>query len=221
MKEKTEALNASISFYLAPATCVRFYKEATILDIYRCITDPKVAKRQTETLRQLTDKDLKAQYKRSAFHYCTFSGSFGENRKNAALRQHSGLICFDFDHIGNVEETKRLLLKDTRFRTVLLFTSPSGDGVKWVIAIDLDRADHLTWFQAVSNYLQATYGLQTDPACKNVARACFIPYDPECYIDSTFLPEVQTLAEENPEVLHLMQTLCATQIKVENNEHAN
>lgn len=209
---------ANISFYLAPATCVRYYKEATILDIYRCITDPKVAKRQTETLRQLTDKDQRAQYKKTAFNYCTFSGSFGVNRKNAALQQHSGLICFDFDHIGNVEETKRLLLSDTRFHTVLLFTSPSGDGVKWVIAIDLDRADHLTWFQAVSNYLQATYGLTTDPACKNVARACFIPYDPECYINPTLLPEMQAVAEQNPSILDLAQKLGAVNIKIESYE---
>lgn len=209
---------ANISFYLAPATRVRYYKDASILDIYRCLTDPKVAKHQTETLRRLTDKEQRAQYKKTAFHYCTFSGSFGANRKNDALLQHTGLICFDFDHIGNVEETKRLLINDTHFHTMLLFTSPSGDGVKWVIEVDLSQADHLTWFNAVSNYLRQTYGLVVDPACKNVARACFIPYDPDCYIDPELLPELQEATQEHPSAMALVKELNGINIKIENYE---
>lgn len=239
MESNTDAIKANISFYQAPATCVRYYKDATIVDIYRCITDPKVAKRQTETLRTLTDKDQRAQYKRSAFHYCTFSGSFGPNRKNDALRQHSGLICFDFDHLNSieklhtgsdrlaalcsfeargVEKVKRLLLNDEHFHTMLLFTSPSGDGVKWVIEIELAQADHLTWFNAVSNYLRQTYGLVVDAACKNVARACFIPYDPNCYIDPELLPELQETAQEHPCVMELAKKLNGINIKIENYE---
>ena len=201
------------SFYLAPATRVRYYKEATIADIYRCLTDPRVAQKQTDTLRLLTDKDRRAEYKRTAFHYCTFSGTFGPQRKNAALQAHSGLMCHDFDHLDDIAATKRLLLADTEFETLLLFTSPSGQGLKWVIETDLSKATHIEWFNAVSNYLRATYGLQSDPACKNVSRACFIPYDPDAYIAPRMLPEVQTLADKNPAVLDLMNQFCVTNIQ--------
>lgn len=201
------------SFYLAPATRVRYYKEATIADIYRCLTNPRVAKKQTDTLRLLTDKESRAEYKRTAFHYCTFSGTFGSQRKNDALQAHSGLMCHDFDHLDDIAATRRLLLADHEFETLLLFTSPSGQGLKWVIETDLAKATHLEWFNAVSNYLRATYGLQSDPACKNVARACFIPYDPDAYIAPRLLPEVQTLADENPAVLDLMNKFCVTNIQ--------
>lgn len=215
MKNNTGAPSPNISFYLAPATCVHFYKDATILDVYRCITDPKVAKRQTEALRQMTDKNQRAQYKRSAFHYCTFSGSFGSNRTNNGLIKHSGLLCLDFDHVRNVDETKRRLLSDNNFRTLLLFTSPSGDGLKWVIPIDLSKATHEQWFCAICYYLQKEHQLIADPACKNVARACFIPYDPEAYIDPTLLPEIQPVIDENPAVLGLINTLSANNIKID------
>ena len=46
-------------------------------------------------------------------------------------------MCLDFDHIGNPEKFKELLLQHDYFDTELLFTSPSGDGVKWIIPIEL------------------------------------------------------------------------------------
>ena len=69
---------------------------------------------------------------------------------------------------------------------LLLFRSPSGKGLKWFIAIDIDKCDHGTWFDGVRNYLMATYGLtgkQVDPQCKNVSRACFMSYDPDAFIN--------------------------------------
>ena len=122
-------------------------------------------------------------------------------------------MCHDFDHLDDIAATKRLLLADTEFETLLLFTSPSGQGLKWVIETDLSKATHIEWFNAVSNYLRATYGLQSDPACKNVSRACFIPYDPDAYIAPRMLPEVQTLADKNPAVLDLMNQFCVTNIQ--------
>jgi len=198
------------SFYKAPATMVNYYSEADLRDVYRCITNPKVAGIQTQTLRALTDDKLRAEYKRKAFHYCTFSGSFGPERRNNSLIQHSGLMCHDFDHLEDVPATRKLLLQDPHFKTRLLFVSPSGHGLKWVIDVDLQQADHLTWFTAVSNYLKTTYGLLSDPACKNVARACFIPFDPECYIDPSLLPELSDM----PQVVNFATRFGATNIQI-------
>ena len=201
------------SFYRKPATRVLYYKEASLLDVYHCLIDPRVAGRETATLRSLTDKNQRAEFKRNNFHYCTFSGQFGETRKNDALQQHSSLICLDFDHLSDIDAVKRTLLADPELTTLLLFVSPSGNGLKWVVQIDLEQADHLVWFEAIKNYLSTTYQLEVDPACKNVARACFIPYDPDCYIAPRLLPELTNVLHENPEVETLMTNLGASQIK--------
>ena len=36
-------------------------------------------------------------------------------------------------------------------------------------AIDLQEADHATWFLALQNYIRLNYGVDIDPACKNVS----------------------------------------------------
>ena len=203
------------SFYRKPATRVLYYKEASLLDVYHCLTDPRVAGRETATLRSLTDKNQRAEFKRNNFPYCTFSGQFGETRKNDALQQHSSLICLDFDHLSDIDAVKRTLLADTELTTLLLFVSPSGNGLKWVVQIDLEQADHLVWFEAIKNYLSTTYQLEVDPACKNVARACFIPYDPEAYIAPDLLPELQPIRQANPTLDELMHIVKPININVE------
>ena len=97
-----------------------------------------------------------------------------------AQRQFKGL---NLDNL--VGELKQRLIDDPCFSTLLLFTSPRGNGLKWFIPIDLTRCDHKTWFTAVRNYLMATYGLtdkQVDKQCQNPSRACFLSHDPEAYL---------------------------------------
>ena len=154
-------------------------------------------------------KKVCATYKRTRFDYVCFSGTF-TRRTDANMVAHSGYLCLDFDHLeglvndgstlrgqthvlspmGRTLEGQtptcssviRTLLDDPCFETMLLFTSPSGNGLKWVIEIDTERASHRQWFEAVSRYLKATYGLEVDRACVNESRACFLPHDPKCYI---------------------------------------
>ena len=204
------------SFYIKPATRVLYYKEAALYDVYRCLTNPNVAGRETAILRSLTDKTQRAEFKRNNFPYCTFSGRFGETRKNDALQQHSSLMCLDFDHLSDPDAVKRILLADAELITLLLFVSPSGNGLKWVVYIDLEQADHLVWFEAIKNYLSATYQLEVDPACKNVARACFVPYDPKAYIAPELLPEMQPMLQVNPALDEMMDIVKPINITVKN-----
>lgn len=43
-------------------------------------------------------------------------------------------------------------------------------------------------FAAVTNYLKATYGLVPDQKCKDISRACFLPHDPQAYINPKYVP---------------------------------
>lgn len=142
-------------------------------------------KKQTIKLRSFQDKNQARNYKAFHFNYATFSGIF-EKRSNDAIKQHSGLLTLDIDHVSNLEEIKQLLLKDAFLETELLFTSPSGDGLKWIISIDLKKETHENYFQAIRNYLKYTYQIEVDKSGKDVARACFIPHDPEVFINPKY-----------------------------------
>lgn len=216
------------SFYYAPVREVRYGKEADIYGIYRYISEPRYAKRQTDTLRAIANEEERKLFKSNHFAYCLFSGTFGANRRNDGLQHHSGLLCLDFDHLKDIETAKRQLLSDPYFETLLLFVSPSGSGLKWVIPIGNDLAPithekeealraHDLWFQAVANYLQATYGITADTACRNVARACFLPHDPDCYIAPRLhrtLAKIDNDAQCAGKLVQLATSLAAANIQI-------
>ena len=97
------------SYFRAPITNTEPLSSFSLLDAYHFITGP-IAKKTTEHLRTLTGK-AHSIFKQNSFDYCTFSGIFS-SRRNGALLRHSNLVCFDFDHLPDVEATFQLLLKD-------------------------------------------------------------------------------------------------------------
>lgn len=179
------------SFFRAPAQSVKPLKSADVKGIYEYITLYQPAMKATHELRDITDEKEARKYKATHFDFACFSGLFSY-RKDEYLVQHSSLLCIDLDHVGNYMQLWSLrerLIEDPHFTTWLLFTSPSGDGLKWVIEIDLSKCDHKTWFRALQNYVRVTYGLEADEKCVNVSRACFLPHDSSCYVHPSILQE--------------------------------
>ena len=82
-------------------------------------------------LCSITGKDQARKYKAENFDFCTFSGIFHTRNKDGLLQ--SDLLCIDFDHVTDIPSLHEKLLKDPCFDTELLFRSPSGDGLKWII----------------------------------------------------------------------------------------
>ncbi len=183
------------SFYSCPVANTQPNAEMTILDVYGAIKSNKY-KRQTEELRSLLSPlplgegpgvgHSSRKYKAKNFDYVTFSGVFSK-RNDAALIQHSGLITIDFDHVSDILKLRENLLQDRYFETELLFVSPSGDGLKWIISIDLKVCNHQDWFKAIAAYIKATYHLDVDKSGKDISRACFLPHDPMIYINPNYL----------------------------------
>jgi hypothetical protein len=168
------------SYFKAPVTNTTPYKNITLIDAFKVITG-EYYKPQTLLLRTITDKNINREYKAVNFPYATFSGIF-ETRRESSLIQHSGLIAIDFDHLESIEGTKLQLLKDPYFETELLFISPNGNGLKWIIMIDIQKFSHADYFQAIFNYIKKTYLIEIDKACKDVSRATFLSYDPSAFI---------------------------------------
>lgn len=174
------------SFFKAPVINTKPHKSITILDAYHYITG-RYARQRTEELRSLTSARERSTCKAARFDYCTFSGTF-KSRSDKMLIKHSGLLCIDFDHVKDIETLFARLLKDEYFETQLLFRSPSGDGLKWVIPINVtDDNSHLKYFKSIEIYIKQTYGVEIDKSGKDISRACFLPYDPNAYINTKYL----------------------------------
>jgi len=168
------------SFFKAPVRNTIPHKSISLLDAYNYIVGD-YAKVRTEKLRGIEDPKQARQFKANNFDYCTFSGTFSSRNDNN-LVQHSGLMAVDFDHLPNLEEVRQALLADEYFDTQLLFVSPSGDGLKWIIPIETSQVQHAEYFAAVANYILQTYCIEVDKSGSDISRACFLPYDPDAFI---------------------------------------
>ena len=177
---KSAAVAPHFSFFKAPITNVKPHKAVTLLQVYNAIKGDYF-KERTIQLRAIADVGQARKFKASHFAYCTFSGLFTA-RNDKALVKHSGLLCLDFDHLPDLVDLKGRLLEDEYFETQLLFTSPSGNGLKWVIPIDIKSISHGDYFTAVANYVLQTYGVAVDKSGRDVSRACFLGYDPEAFL---------------------------------------
>ena len=206
--QKQSPCSPLFSFFKAPITNTKPHKAVSLLQIYNAIKGDYYRDR-TQKLRAISDVGQARLFKAANFDYCTFSGVF-TTRNDKALIKHSDLLCLDFDHLQSVELScqreqnsnsfevmpntadniqllRNQLLKDEYFDTQLLFRSPSGNGLKWIISIDTAATQHGDYFAAVANYILQTYGVAVDKSGRDISRACFLPHDSEVFINSIYL----------------------------------
>ena len=179
-----EVQQPMFTFFKRPVTNTIPCKDISLKEAYDYITSP-AAKAQTEKLRTISDKKEARKFKKYNFDYVSFSGTFSY-RDDDHVTKPSNLLCVDFDHLPNVEEMFQKLLHDRYFTTELLFRSPSGDGLKWVIPIEYRGHTHEQIFDAVYNYGSATYGTAMDRSCSDMSRPCYLPYDPGAYLNPKY-----------------------------------
>ena len=174
------------SFFYSPITNTKPFSGITLLDLFNLIKGESY-KPRTLRLRGISDPEAAAKFKKSSFDYVTISGEFSLKRSDSNLIRHSELLILDFDHVTDIPNLKKILLGDPSFQTELMFISPSGNGLKWIISIDIKLASHPRWFEAVADVLKKRHGLEVDKSGKDISRACFIPYDPEVYINPEYI----------------------------------
>ena len=174
------------SFFKAPVTNTSPYRQITLRDAYLYISSD-YAKARTLRLREIKDEEENRKFKSEFFDFATFSGTFSF-RSSTKLIEHSGYLVLDFDHLEDVQALKAQLLQDPCFETQLLFVSPNGNGLKWVIEIDVTgQYTHGQYFDAVSNYIRSTHGIEVDKSGRDVCRVCFLGWDPDAYVHPRFL----------------------------------
>lgn len=175
------------SYYKRPISNIHPSDIISVEDVYEIIKGTYL-KAETIEFRTISDKKEARKYKAKSFDYVTISGVFS-SRRDQALINHSGLLTIDFDDVSNVEDLKEKLLNDPSFETELLFVSPSGNGLKWIIPIDTSEISHLDYFNAVSNYIKHTYKIEPDQKGKDVSRACFLCHDENVHINPKYLED--------------------------------
>lgn len=180
----------SFSYFKKPVSNIYPSESKSLWDVYSMIKSTDLAK-ETKFLRSINDKSESRKFKAANFDYVTFSGIFS-NRRDQSLITHSGLLTIDFDNISNDQELKSNLLQDQFFDTELLFTSPSGNGLKWIIPIDTKEVSHKEYFRAVANYIHQTYKTEVDQSGKDVSRACFLCHDQHAFINPKYSEDVRT-----------------------------
>lgn len=145
-------------------------------------------------IRKLKSGDERNNLKKRLPSIC-FSGRFGK-REAQFLLEHSGLICLDIDKVKkeDLSTIKKELCKDDYIFGC--FVSPGGLGLKLIIKIAPEKANHKPQFLALENYYNKILKKYTstqkakdgsflkvcvDKSGKDVNRVCYESYDPDIY----------------------------------------
>ena len=136
-------------------------------------------------LRETTNEDERRAIK-STLPAATLSGVFAPTRAVANLKEHSGYICADIDHVPDCAE---LMNKLTDMENVAYCSrSVSGTGVFAVIPI-ADPTRHRQHFEALRR-LFADMGVTLDAQCKDITRLRVVSFDPDARLRLDAVPFV-------------------------------
>lgn len=199
------------SYYPAPVTNTRPTGICTPLQVYQISTSAMLAE-QTRCIRNIAEQKERQQLKRETLPYCTFGGVFSKRHINNLI-QVSGLVCIDFDHVGeDLFYLRSAIMREVT--PVLMFLSPSGDGLKVVydcrnkllqaglLNVDCSnskarRERAALWYAdryaAVLEYIESkltsfsSLRSWADLGAHDITRACYLCADEFCYINPFYL----------------------------------
>ncbi len=148
----------------------------------------------TETLRAMlptATRQEKQDFKALHLEYATFSGIFSY-RNACSLVVRSPYIVLDIDHLSSLDEARALqqsLIHDSQVETALCFVSPTGLGLKWVVELPewTQGLPFKQQFESLRRYTGFHYGIDPDKSGSDVCRACYLPFDNQCYINPKYL----------------------------------
>ena len=152
---------------------------------------PKFATDKLRSMVGTATKEEISDFKKLSFQVATFNGIFSY-RKASDLVERSPYIIIDIDDLTSTEEARRVqrqIMDDHHVKAVLSFVSPKGRGVKGVLLLPewCRDKDFKTQFQLIQQYIAFEHSINIDSSGSDVCRACFLPHDPECMINTELL----------------------------------
>ncbi|QBN20262.1 VapE domain-containing protein [Flavobacterium nackdongense] len=113
----------------------------------------------------------------------TPSGKFVGGRKLEFLAEYSNCIILDIDKLSAADlQNAKHLANQSEF-TYASFISPSGNGLKILVKINSDKANHKEAFLLIQAHYEAILKLEIDKSGKDVTRLCFYSWDENLYLN--------------------------------------
>ena len=113
----------------------------------------------------------------------TPSGKFVGGRKLEFLTNYSNCIILDIDKLSAADlQNAKHLANQSEF-TYASFISPSGNGLKILVKINSDKANHKEAFLLVQSNYESILKLEIDKSGKDVTRLCFYSWDENLYLN--------------------------------------
>lgn len=178
-----------VSYFTGPITNTAPRASITLQQLHAVLTSPPAYLRRrahaAQTEYEVHGKSSRYKRLKCDLDYFTAGGTFTYRRDDALLIA-SGLLVLDFDKLeGQVTEVRTALLTDAALAPALalMFTSPSGDGLKVVMAADPRFSRH-TNYEYLARHLASRYGwgITLDRHTADISRACFLSYDPTAWL---------------------------------------
>jgi hypothetical protein len=111
----------------------------------------------------------------------TPSGKFVGGRKLEFLANYFSCIILDIDKLTAADlQNAKHLANQSEF-TFASFISPSGNGLKILVKINSDKANHKEAFLLVQAHYESILKLEIDKSGKDLTRLCFYSYDENLY----------------------------------------
>ncbi|HKB89652.1 MAG TPA: BT4734/BF3469 family protein [Opitutaceae bacterium] len=176
-------------------------EEITFADLFNAV---KTGRWEAATAQirkaNATDKNQADKLKKNLLPVVKPSGRF-KGLKAGDLLEHSGVLCIDFDNLGEQLDIAKERFRNDPFAFAYAI-SPRGTGLKVFVPVAAtNEAEHHACFDAAqrhfSKYAFATGALDTAP--RNIAANCFCLSDPELWVASgvceVFQPSEESLKE--------------------------
>ena len=158
-------------------------------------------KENIEKIRACQNDEQRRELKKQLLPFFSMAIYRDGERKNVNLQSINHIIL-DVDHLGDQNALIKMKKKLTTDETVFCcFNSPSGDGLKVVYQLDREITDDNEYkkiYKHSATTISKLYGFQTDNT-HDSARACFLSYDPEIYVNYKCVVLSTTLRIELPE----------------------
>ena len=156
---------------------------------------------RTLKARELASNEPDA-YKKFKSRMVTFipAGRFDSiPAKSETLVEHSGVMVVDFDKVHKPAELRDLLSEHAAVH--LAFISPSGTGVKGIVAVNpvpCDAKEHSAAFRTVADVLTQHTGCEVDMAGSDARRGCTLAHDADAVYHEATNPIPWSMPEPKP-----------------------
>jgi hypothetical protein len=141
--------------------------------------------KRVSVIRSTSSDEQRRELKRQLLPYFTFL-HFGNGIRKSENFKDTRFILMDLDHIPEKLDILRDQMRHDP-EVFMFFQSPSGDGLKVIFALDRDittESEYKTIYRQFRAVVKDRYGVETDDI-KEVARACFLSYDPDIYVNAS------------------------------------